>query len=81
VIESENPKVMKREPVIPRVSKAGGGLVPGTDLSNPSTFQEVDDLNTCAGCSPSNDPDRNGSSSIATMRDYRGFKWQDPLAD
>jgi hypothetical protein len=39
-----NRKIEKRKPVMPRVSKAGGGLMPGTDLSNPSTLQEADDL-------------------------------------
>jgi hypothetical protein len=29
---------------MPRVSKAGGGLMPGIDLTNPSTLQEADDL-------------------------------------
>ena len=41
---SENRKVEKRKPVMPRVSKALGGLLPGIDLTDPSTFQEADDL-------------------------------------
>jgi hypothetical protein len=31
-------------PVMPRASKAGGGLMPGIDLTDPSTLQEADDL-------------------------------------
>lgn len=30
--------------ILPRVSKAGGGLLPGVDLTKPSSFEEVDDL-------------------------------------
>jgi hypothetical protein len=41
---SENRKVKKRKPVMPRVSKALGGLLPGIDLTDPSTLQEADDL-------------------------------------
>ena len=44
MIVGENSKVEKRKPVMPRVSKAGGGLMPGIDLSDPSTLQEADDL-------------------------------------
>jgi hypothetical protein len=44
VVVGEKRKVEKRRPVIPRVSKARGGLVPGVDLTNPSTLQEADDL-------------------------------------
>jgi hypothetical protein len=29
---------------MPRVSKARGGLMPGLDLTDPSTLQEADDL-------------------------------------
>lgn len=30
--------------ILPRVSKAGGGLMPGVDLGSASTLQEADDL-------------------------------------
>jgi len=40
----ENRKTEKKEPVMPRVSKAGGGLMPGIDLTEQSTLQEADDL-------------------------------------
>jgi predicted transcriptional regulator len=43
-IVSENPKAAKRKRGMPRVSEAGGGLMPGVDLTNPSTLQEADDL-------------------------------------
>jgi hypothetical protein len=41
---SENRKIEKRKRVMPRVSKARGGLMPGIDLTDPSTLQEADDL-------------------------------------
>ena len=44
LIVSENRKAENRKRVLPRVSKAGGGLMPGIDLINPSTLQEADDL-------------------------------------
>jgi len=37
-------KTDKRKPVMPRVSNAGGGIMPGIDLTDPSTLQEADDL-------------------------------------
>jgi hypothetical protein len=43
-IVGENWKTKKRELVMPRVSKAGGGLMPGIDLTEQSTLQEADDL-------------------------------------
>ena len=43
-IVSDNPKAAKRKRVLPRVSKAGGGLMPGVDLTDPSSLQEADDL-------------------------------------
>jgi hypothetical protein len=43
-VVGENRKTGNRKPVIPRVSKAGGGLMPGIDLTDPSTLQEGDDL-------------------------------------
>jgi hypothetical protein len=36
--------VSKRERVLPRVSKATGGLRPGIDLTKSSEYQEVEDL-------------------------------------
>jgi len=39
VIVGENSKVEKRKPVMPRVSKAGGGLMPGIDLTDKSALQ------------------------------------------
>lgn len=44
VIVGESGRTEKRKPVMPRVSKAGGGLIPGIDLTKPSTLQEADDL-------------------------------------
>jgi hypothetical protein len=44
VLVGENRKSEKRKRVMPRVSKAGGGRMPGVDLTNPSTLQEADDL-------------------------------------
>ena len=44
VIVGESGRTEKRKPVMPRVSKAGGGLMPGIDLTKPSTLQEADDL-------------------------------------
>jgi hypothetical protein len=43
-VVGEHRKTEKRRPVMPRVSKAGGGLMPGIDLTDPSTLQEADDL-------------------------------------
>jgi hypothetical protein len=44
VIVGEHQRTKKRKPVMLRVSKAGGGLMPGVDLTDPSTLQEADDL-------------------------------------
>ena len=38
VAVSENRKIEKRKRVMPRVSKARGGLMPGIDLTDPSTL-------------------------------------------
>jgi hypothetical protein len=38
VIVRENRRTEKRKPVVPRVSKASGGLMPGTDLTDSSTL-------------------------------------------
>jgi hypothetical protein len=43
-IVGENRKTEKRKPGMPRVSKAGGGIMPGIDLTDPSTLQEAGDL-------------------------------------
>jgi hypothetical protein len=40
--EPRNPARKKR--VLPRVSKATGGLMPGIDLSDSAALQEMDDL-------------------------------------
>ena len=44
VIVGENRRTEKKKLVMPRVSKAGGGLAPGMDLTDSSTLQEADDL-------------------------------------
>jgi len=44
VVVGDDRKNEKRRPVIPRVSKAGGGFLPGVDLTNSSTLQEAVDL-------------------------------------
>ena len=44
VVVDENRTSEKRKPIFPRVSEAGGGLMPGIDLTDPSTLQESDDL-------------------------------------
>jgi hypothetical protein len=44
VVVDEHRKAGKRRHVMPRVSKAAGGLMPGVDLANPATLQEIDDL-------------------------------------
>lgn len=41
---SKDRKSERRRPVMPAVSRAGGGLMPGIDLTDPSTLQEADDL-------------------------------------
>jgi hypothetical protein len=43
-VVGEHRETEKRRPVMPRVSKAGGGLMPGIDLTDPTTLQEADDL-------------------------------------
>lgn len=44
LIVSENRKAARSKRVLPRVSKAVGGPMPGIDLTDPSTLQEMDDL-------------------------------------
>lgn len=41
-------KPEKRKRVLPRVSKAGGGLMPGVDLARLSAFEDLDDLDAAA---------------------------------
>ena len=41
---AEKPSSAKKKPVLPPVSKATGGLMPGVDLIDLSTLQEGDDL-------------------------------------
>ena len=43
-ILDESPKPAKRKRIVPRISKATGGLMPGVDLTSPWTLQETDDL-------------------------------------
>jgi hypothetical protein len=43
-IVSDNPKPAERKRVIPRISKAGAGLMPEVDLTNPRALQEDEDL-------------------------------------
>jgi hypothetical protein len=44
VVVDQNRRTEKKRRITPRISKAGGGLMPGVDLTNPSALQEVDDL-------------------------------------
>lgn len=44
LVVGESPKAQKRKPAMPRVSKVGGGLMPGIDLTSTSMLQEADDL-------------------------------------
>jgi hypothetical protein len=37
-------KPARRRRVLPRVSTADGGLMPGSDLTHPSALQETDDM-------------------------------------
>lgn len=41
---AETPGPANKKPVLPPVSKATGGLMPGVDLSDSATLQELDDL-------------------------------------
>jgi hypothetical protein len=43
-IVSESRQAAKSGRVLPRVSQAGGGLMPGIDLTAPSSLQELDDF-------------------------------------
>ena len=44
LIVSENRTAAKRNRVLPRVSEAVGGPIPGTELTSSSVLQEIDDL-------------------------------------
>jgi hypothetical protein len=44
LVIAENRKASKGKRVMPRVSKATGGPMPGVDLTDFSTLQEMDDL-------------------------------------
>jgi hypothetical protein len=41
---TENKKAAKQKRVLPRISKATGGPMPGIDLTDGSALQEMDDL-------------------------------------
>ncbi len=43
-VVSDKPGLAKAERVLPRISKATGGLLPGADLSDQAALQEADDL-------------------------------------
>jgi hypothetical protein len=49
LIVTENRKGTKGKRVLPRISKATGGPLPGIELTDLSTLQEIDDLTTSAG--------------------------------
>ena len=44
LVVSENGQKPKRKRIMPRVSKATGGLLPGIDLTRFSDYQEMEDL-------------------------------------
>ena len=44
LIVTENKKRTKEKRVLPRISKATGGPMPGIELNDLSTLQEIDDL-------------------------------------
>jgi hypothetical protein len=44
LVVAENRKAAKPKRILPRVSKATGGLMPGIDLSDSAALQEMDDL-------------------------------------
>jgi hypothetical protein len=43
-VVSEKPQAEKRERVMPPISKEGGGLLPGVDITKYSALEELDDL-------------------------------------
>jgi hypothetical protein len=44
LVVTENRKSLKEKRVVPRVSAATGGLMPGVDLTNSSALQEAEDM-------------------------------------
>ncbi len=44
LVTGDSRKTAKRTRAMPRVSKAGGGLMPGVDLTSFAALQEIDDL-------------------------------------
>ena len=44
LVVSDTGKAPKAKRVLPRISKATGGLMPGVDLADLSALQEMDDL-------------------------------------
>jgi hypothetical protein len=44
LVTSDNRKTKKKARVMPRVSKATGGLMPGVELASFAALQEIDDL-------------------------------------
>lgn len=44
LIVNENRGGTKKKRSLPRISKAGGGLMPGIELTAPSVLQELDDF-------------------------------------
>jgi hypothetical protein len=43
-VVSEQPRAEKRERIMPRISKAKGGLRPGADITSYSELEEPDDI-------------------------------------
>ena len=44
LVTVEDRKPAKAKRILPRISKATGGLMPGIDISNSAALQEMDDL-------------------------------------
>ena len=44
IVVAEPPRPELRDRLLPRISTAKGGLLPGIDLAAPSTFEDSDDL-------------------------------------
>ena len=69
IVVGENRKAEKQNPVMPRVSKVGGRLMPGIDLTK---ALEIDDLNYLRPMQPLNDPNNRlalfGSRGIPVRR-------------
>src|SRR5215472_9601742 len=56
LIVSGNQKIPKRKRLLPRISKATGGAMPGMDFTDSATLQEIDDLGYMRRSKISNDP-------------------------